>query len=193
MLHTTPLHLFSTCQIFMAVIFFILFSVFGLSKVCLFLCTSPYAKWALILIDLRKKKIWLSNTSGQLCLGAITCQTPNPLWHPLCWKWHRIFHANIFSKFLLNHLHIGFKYSLCTAQASFWHRRDRTALICQPFINIIQLLHFYKQCKQIACGFLQYAKDLGKSSLLIFPSKCFRFLLFEITNNISCQKNTQAN
>lgn len=94
-----------------------------------------------------------------------------PLWHQLRWKWLRIFHVNIFSKFLLNHLHIGRKYSLCMAETSFWHRRDRncTHLSTTTFINIIQLLHFYQQMahKQHvdSCNFL---KDLVKIALLIF-------------------------
>lgn len=68
------------------------------------------------------------------------------------------------------------KYTLHMAEPSFWHRRDRncTHLSTTTFINISQLLHFYKQ--MATDGFLQFPRHLGKRSRLIFPFQSSIFL-----------------
>lgn len=107
-----------------------------------------YKLSAYLFIDLRKKRdLSFKCFMTALLRGNHLPNNQIPLWHQLRWKWLRMFHVNIFSKFLLNHLHIGHKYSLCMAETSFWHRRDRncTHLSTTTFINIIQLLHFYQQ------------------------------------------------
>lgn len=102
-------------QVFSEVILFISFQFFGLRKVC----KLPISVYLALYLPIQ----------GVMIAPFRGDHLPNAkilFWHQLYWKWLRIFHANIFSKFLLNNLHIVCKYSLCTAEKSFWRRRDST-------------------------------------------------------------------
>lgn len=181
--HNTLL-LFFTFQILTEVVLFILFPVFGLRKVWNLPISvhltlskmSPYIHWFKENKDLSFKCFMTA-----LFRGKHLPRTQIPLGIRCAGSGTGFFMWTSFPNSFLIICTQGANTVCIWQKQAFGTGETGTALIYQPqhSSTLFNCCILQTNGTQIACGFLQFPKDLVKSSLLIFPFKSFRFLLFE--------------